>query len=189
MKRRLIAIPIALLIGLVPLATAWASPEIDQVYAEGQTYDMLGATLLTQGTEGLLSAPPLYLIGYPVSSSQTGPLVLASGFSPQCDPCNHSPFHYHDHVLPGVPGAGTTATAGVYKGPWRIVVLAYNPAYYNLPSFVPLKSDDAIAQAEWDQVHVPNAPHVFLPINGGGANPFEIWTTQVLICPIVSPAA
>lgn len=187
MKRRLIAIPIALLIALVPVASALAGPEVDLVYAEGQQYDMVGATLLTQGTEGLLSAPPLYLIGYPVSSSQTGPLVLSSGFSPQCDPCNHSPFHYHDHVLPGIPGAGTTATAGVYRGPWRIVVLAYNPAYYNLPSFVPLMSDDAIKHAEEAQLD-GTGPHVFLPINGSGTNPFEIWTTQVLICPIVSPS-
>ncbi len=187
MKRRLVAIPIALLLGLVPLATALASPEMDLVYAEGQQYQMLGATLLTQGTEGLLSAPPLYLIGYP-TSQQTGPLVLSSGFAPQCDPCNHSPFHYHDHVLPGIPGSGTDATAGVYRGPWRIVVLAYNPAYYNLPSFVPLKSDDAIHQAEEAQLN-GTGPHVFLPIDNGGANPFEIWTTQVLICPIVSPNA
>jgi hypothetical protein len=36
--------------------------------------------------DGLLTAPQLYLIGFPVPSGTTGPNVLPSGYDPQCDP-------------------------------------------------------------------------------------------------------
>jgi hypothetical protein len=183
MNRIAIALVSSLLVGLVPLASASASgPELERVYAEGHAYSMLGATLLTQASPGLLSAPPMYVIGYAVPNSQTSPITLPSGYMPQCNPCNHSPFPYHDHVLTGVPGLGINGTAkGDYEAPWRIVVMLYDPSYSNSPSFVPITSDDQIAAAE--------AAHELLPINTGAGNPYQIWTTQVLICPLVSPSA
>jgi hypothetical protein len=161
------------------LALAGATPaatSTEQVYADGHAYDMIGATLVVTSNPGLLSAPPLYLIGYPTPQT-AGPLVLPSGYSPQCDPCNHSPFHYHDHVVTGEPGAGTNGTAGDYRAPWRIVVMAYMPTYYSSPAFRPITSDSQIPQYEGDGRLVPLDP--------GAPDPYQVWTDMVLICPII----
>jgi hypothetical protein len=154
----------------------------ESVYADGQTYQMIGATLLTQASPGLLSAPPIYLIGFPGPAGTTGPLSLPSGYVPQCDPCNHGAFPYHDHVLTGAPGFGTSGTAqGDYKAPWRIVVMLYTHDYAYSPNFVPLTSDDDIATFE--------GAGDFVPLNPNGPDHYQVWTNMVLICPIVSPKA
>jgi hypothetical protein len=54
---------------------------------------------------------------------------------------------------------------------------AYNPAWSNRPDFTPITDDEQLAAAE--------AGGEFLPINPGAANPYEIWTTNVLVCPVV----
>ena len=130
-------------------------------------------------------AEELYLVVYPQASTPTpgsGPITLPSGYQPQCNPCFHpglpALFVYHDHVITGAPGMGNNGTAGEYKAPWKIILLVYNPAYANSPTFTPLKSATAIDEAE--------KAGVFLPINSGGANPYEIETGNVLICPTVS---
>ena len=88
------------------------------------------------------------------------------------------PIAYHDHLIPGAPGLGTNGTArGDYKAPWRIVAMVYNPAYSNRSDFEPITSDEELAAAE--------AAGEFLPINPGAADPYQRWTDNVLICPIV----
>ena len=157
-------------------AGASAGTATEPVYADGQTYAMLGATLVTNASPGLLSAPPLYLLGFPASG--TSPITLPSGYQPQCNPCLQEPIHYHDHLITGAPGLGTFGTAGGnYKAPWRIVIMMYNPAYASSPTFQPVKSDEQLAAAE--------AAGEFAVINLGGPNRYQIWTNNVLICPIV----
>ena len=185
-----------LLLGLVALglvfgASAFADkPEIDATYANGQTVSMIGPHLIVNASQTnpnlYTHAEELYLLSYPAGTG--GPITLPSGYQPQCNPCFHpglpAPFVYHDHVLTGAPGLGTNGTAGEFKGPWKIIVLAYNPAYASSPSFTPIKSADDIDAAE--------GAGVFLPINAdhaAGPNPYEVDTGNVLICPTVSSHA
>lgn len=165
-------------------------PEIDPTYANGTTVYMIGPHLIvdarTTMPNAYAHAEELYLVVYPQASTPApgaGPITLPSGYQPQCNPCFHPglppPFVYHDHVITGAPGMGNNGTAGEYKAPWKIIVLMYNPAYVASPTFTPLTSAAAIDAAE-------QAGNVFLPINQGGANPYEIDTGNLLICPTVS---
>lgn len=157
-------------------AAASAGGATEPVYANGQTYTMLGATLVTNASPGLLSAPPLYLLGFPASG--TSPITLPSGYQPQCNPCLQEPIQYHDHLITGAPGLGTSGTAGgSYRAPWRIVIMMYTHAYAYSSNFQPVKSDEQLAAAE--------AAGEFAMINPGASDPYQKWTTNVLICPIV----
>ena len=173
-------------------ATA-AKPEIDPTYANGQTVYMIGAHLV-QGAINTMPnayahAEELYLLVYPQattpSPANAPPITLPSGYQPQCDPCFHPglpyPFVYHDHVITGAPGMGVNGTAQEYEAPWKIILLVYNPAVAYSPTFQPLKSEAAVDQGE--------AMGMFLPINPGAANPYEIETGNLLICPTVSSHA
>jgi hypothetical protein len=175
-------------------ATAPGKPEIDPTYANGQTVYMIGPHLIVGARETMpqlyAHAEELYLVVYPqqvVPSPGAGPITLASGYLPQCNPCFHpglpAPFVYHDHVITGAPGMGVNGTAGEMKAPWKIILLVYNPAYVSQIGFTPIKSAAALDAAE-------EAGNVFLPINNApGANPYEIETGNVLICPIASSHA
>jgi hypothetical protein len=173
-------------------ATGAASgkPEIDPTYANGTTVYMIGPHLIVNARATMPNAyehaEELYLVVYHQASTPqpgAGPITLPSGYQPQCNPCFHpglpADFVYHDHVITGAPGMGNNGTAGEYKAPWKIILLVYNPAYAASPTFTPLKSAAAIDAAE-------KAGNVFLPINNGGGNPYEIDTGNLLICPTVS---
>jgi hypothetical protein len=177
MKRLILLVAATAAFAVFPLA-APAAPEGEPAYAEGQTYTMIGATLVTNASPGMLAAPPIYVLRYPTPPGTSGPITLPSGYQPQCNPCLQEPIAYHDHLLTGAPGLGTNGTSGGdYESPWRIVVLMYNPRVANSPTFEPVTSDDDLAAAE--------AAGDFLPINPGAANPYEIWTPNVLICPVI----
>jgi hypothetical protein len=161
-----------------------AKPEIDPSYVDGQTYYMIGPHMITNPNQSLFDqSEELYIVAYPWDTT-TAP-VFASGYVPQCDPCYHPglpiPFVYHDHVLSGAPGLGNHGTAGDFKGPWKIIVMMYSPAALTDPDFKPVTSELDLDAAE--------AAGVFLPINPGGENPYEVITGSVLICPFVSPHA
>lgn len=171
-----------------------AKPEIDPSYAEGTLYYMIGPHLIPNAmvTQPNLYAhsEELYLLVYPINpgGTDTDPKALPSGYQPNCDPCYHPGlpgiFAYHDHVLTGAPGLGKNGTAGVYKSPWKIILLMYNPAVMSDPNFKPVTSASAVDAGE--------ANGTFLPINNDlahGSNPFEFETGNVLICPLVSPNA
>lgn len=168
-------------------------PEIDPTYANGTTVYMIGPRLIVNARQTMPNfyehAEEVYLLVYPqqgVPEPGAPPITLPSGYQPQCDPCFHpglpAPFVYHDHVITGAPGMGKDGTAGLMMGPWKIILLVYDPAYVSSPGFTPLKSEEQIDAAE-------QAGGVFLPINSGGANPYEVETGNVLICPVVSPHA
>lgn len=168
-------------------------PEIDPTYANGETVYMIGPHLIVNAKTTMPNlyehAEELYLVVYPQASTPqpgAGPITLPSGYQPQCNPCFHPGlppnFVYHDHVITGAPGMGNHGTAGEYLAPWKIILLVYNPAYVASQNFQPLKSEAALDAAE-------HAGNVFLPINSGGANPYEVETGNVLICPTVSKHA
>jgi|KBSMisStaDraftv2_1062788.scaffolds.fasta_scaffold17816_3 hypothetical protein len=178
------------------LPVAADKPEIDPSWANGQLVYMIGPHIIQNAiqTQPNLYAhsEELYLLVYPInpSGTDTDQKALPGGYAPNCNPCYHpglpGVFAYHDHVLTGAPGQGKDGTAGVFKAPWKIIVLMYNPAVMNSvhPPFVPIKSASDIDAAE--------ANGVFLPINSNlasGPNPYEIETGNVLICPLVSPHA
>jgi hypothetical protein len=191
MKYRLIllaTVAAALMASGVALAD---QPEIDPTYVDGQTVYMIGVHRLIDARDNqpelYAHAEELYLLSYPQSSLPqpgAGPITLPSGYQPQCNPCFHpglnARFVYHDHVLPGAPGMGNNGTAGLMMGPWKIIVLQYDPLYAMSPTFRPVTSADAIDAAE--------AAGDFRRISSG-PNPFEIDTGNVLICPVVSDHA
>jgi hypothetical protein len=181
-------------LALAPSRSASAGkPEIDPTYANGTTVYMIGPHMVVGARETMPNAyahaEELYLLVYPqenVPGPGAGPITLPSEYQPQCNPCFHpglpAPFVYHDHVITGGPGMGNNGTAGEYLAPWKIILLVYNPDYVAAPGFRPLTSEAAIDAAE-------EAGNVFLPINQGGENPYEIDTGNLLICPTVSPHA
>jgi hypothetical protein len=174
-------------------AAAHGKPEIDVSYANGKTVYMIGPHMIVNARETMPNAyahaEELYIVAYPqatVPEPGAGPITLPSGYQPQCDPCFHpglpAPFVYHDHVLTGAPGMGNHGTAGEFKSPWKIIVLVYNPAYVASPTFKPITSETDLDAAE-------TAGNVFLPINSGGDNVYEVDTGNLLICPLVSSHA
>ena len=168
-------------------------PEIDPTYANGKTVYMIGPHMIvdarTTMPNAYAHAEELYLVVYPQATLPTpgaGPIQLPSGYRPQCNPCFHpllpAAFVYHDHVITGAPGMGVNGTAGVYKAPWKIILLMYDPAYVSSPTFQPIKSAADLDTAE-------HAGGVFVKLNQGGANEYEFETGNLLICPTVSPHA
>ena len=169
---------------LAAVGTAFAAkPEIDPSYADGRTYYMIGPKMITDPNPQLFAqSQELYIVAYPWDG--TNPPVFASGYTPQCNPCYHPglpvQFVYHDHVLSGGTGLGNQGTAGEFKGPWKIIVMLYSESVLTDPNFKPITSEVDLDAAE--------AAGMFQPI-GGGANPYEVVTGSVLICPLVSPDA
>src|SRR5436190_15332790 len=168
-----------LAVALFGLTSAGASAvSTENVYVDGQTYAInTGAAVIFDASEGLLgSASPMYLIGFSVAAGTTGLITLPSGYRPQNNGLP-SPVPYHDHVLTGAPGHGTFGTAGDQKAPLRIVMMRYTSAYTYNPDFVPVTSVDQIAAAE--------AAGKFTVVNPGATDPYQLWTTTILVRPIV----
>lgn len=177
---------------MVPGGVANAGkPDLDPSYVDGKIYYMIGPRMIVNAIvtnpELYAQSEELYLLVYPInpSGTDTEPQTLPSGYQPNCDPCYHpglpGPFAYHDHVLTGAPGLGKNGTAGVFKAPWKIIVLMYDPAVIASPDFQPITSASDIDAAE--------ANGMFVPLVPGVPNPYEIETGNVLICPLVSSDA
>ena len=170
------------LLAVVSTSAQAAKPEIDPSYAEGKTYYMIGPHVVfgaAQSQPNLYAhAEELYLVAYPQEA-----LPLPSHYQPQCNPCFHAPpaFIFHDHVLTGAPGLGNHGTAGAYKAPWKIILMMYTVAAVSDPSFVPVKSVSELDAAE--------AAGEFQAIAPNAANPYELDTGNLLICPFVAPDA
>lgn len=171
-----------------PVATVEAATSTDLVYADGQTYVMNTPHARSASNAGLESAPPIWVMVF-------APNAIPPAYAPQCDPCDHpnnpnlpGGGDYHDHLLPGAPGEGVNGTAGEYKGPWLITIVVFNPRFTGgNASFAPIKSDTQLAAIESESAAALRSGGVpeLLPINTGAANPFELPTGTVLICPIV----
>ncbi len=189
---RRVAARVATVVALAVTALAWSAasaqgkPAVELMYAQGGTYYMITPHFVTNPSPAeLAQAEELYLLAYPVAPGTTGPITLPSGYQPHCNPCFHpglpTEFVYHDHLVSGAPGLGKEGTAGEMKGPWRLIILAYDPAVVADPAFRPLTSVDAVKAGE--------AAGMFLPINPGAENPYEVETGIIVICPIVSSHA
>jgi len=168
--------PLAVLSGS---AIAAGSPSSETVYVQGQTAEVnTGAAVLFDASAGLLQhASPIYIIGFPVAEGTTGPLTLPSGYEPQHNGFPPAPIPYHDHVLAAAPGLGTSGTAGQYGATLRVVEMRYSNAYAYSPTFVPITSVDQIRAAEASgQLEI---------ISPGAPDPYQRWTTTVLIRPVV----
>jgi len=153
-----------------------AAPTED-VYIDGQVYNInTGAAVIFDASAGLLQeASPMYFLEFPVAAGTTGPITLPSGYQPQHNGFPPSPIPYHDHVLIAAPGLHG---AGEYKATERVVRLRYAWSYAYGPAFVPVTSAGEIAAAE--------AAGKLEVINPGGQDPYQIWTTTVLIRPVVA---
>lgn len=180
---------IAMVVVVAPSARA-AGPCDETAYANGQLFCIHITKILTSPSPGLLaSAEPIYITAYfplpagcdVTSPSTCGPEALPSGFQPLCNPCFHggglNNFPYHDHVLEGAPGFGNSGTADAMKGPWVLILAAYDPAFSNQVGFTPFKSTADIAAGE--------LAGDFQAINPGAANAFEINTGVVIIFGVV----
>lgn len=181
---------VAMVLGAPVSRAAPASSKCEASWANGELYCMVAPHVIASPNPSLLtSAQILYLAAYPQlaascdlsNPSTCGPQVLPSGYMPNCNPCFHgdglNAFPYHDHVLEGAPGDGASGTATVYKGPWVIIIVVYDPTYSSTGTFVPFKSVPDVQSGE--------QAGDFVAINPGASNPYEINTGVVLICPLV----
>jgi hypothetical protein len=175
----------SLILFVTPAARA-AGPCEETAYANGQLFCIHVTKIIANPSAGLLAtAEPLYIAAYfplptgcdPNNPSSCGPESLPSGYQPLCNPCFHgdglNAFPYHDHVMEGAPGFGTSGTVGGMKGPWVLIIASYDSTYSNQGGFTPFKSTAGIAAGE--------AAGHFQIINPGGANPYEVNTGIVLI--------
>lgn len=176
---------IAVAVGAMPVAAA--KPGVEPMYSNGTTVYMAAPPTIASPAAHV--PDDLYLAVYPINptgSMTLGPLTVGTNnYAPQCNPCFHPgvplPFSYHDHVISGSPGFGKTGTAGSFNPWWHVFVVMYNPADFTGKAFSPVTSNAALDQGE--------ANGLFLPINKGGANPYEVDTGIVFLCVIVSSHA
>jgi hypothetical protein len=166
----------ATMLALTAIASgaALADSNTEEVYVEGQTYQIntVSPPIFDAGQSLLDLASPIYIVGYPVPAGTSGPITLPSGYQPQHNGFPPSPVPYHDHVLVAVPG-----DVG-YGAVLRVVQLRYTSAYAYSIDFVPVTSYDDVVAGE--------AAGIFQVINPGTSNPYEIWTTTVLIRPVIT---
>lgn len=175
---------LGLLSAVSPVATA-AGPCTETTYANGQLFCIFIAKIIANPSPGLLAAAePLYIASYALpdgcgtgNPTNCGTETLPSGYQPLCNPCFHggalNNFPYHDHVISGAPGFGNDGTAGVMKGPWVLILVAYDPTYSNTLTFTPFKSTSTLVAGE--------SSGDFIQLNPGATNPYEINTGVVII--------
>jgi hypothetical protein len=162
-----------------PASALAAGPASETVYIQGQTAEInTAAAVIFDASAGLLQqASPIYIIEFPVVPGTTGPITLPSGYQPQHNGFPPSPIPYHDHVLTSAPGLGTSVTPSDYTAPLRVVPMRYGRTYAQSPAFAPITSAEQIPAAE--------ATGKLEPINPGASDPYQLWTTTVLVRPVL----
>jgi hypothetical protein len=162
-----------------PPSVMAAGPGTETVYVDGVTAEInTGAAIIFDPSATLLQlASPIYIVEFPVTAGTTGPITLPSGYQPQHNGSPPSPIPYHDHVLTSAPGLGAVDGTGRYAAPLRVVATRYSRAYAYSQTFVPITSAGQIPAAE--------AAGKLEQINAGAPNPYEIWTSTVLIRPVL----
>ncbi len=150
-----------LVLASLPQLAAASPPDRETVWADGQAWTQLESGVTTDPSPELLaSALPMYVLAFPQNPA-TGAFILPAGYAPQCDPCLGVPVPaYHDHLLPGAPGLGTSGTAGLVRTPHRPTLMIYSPAFVTSGHFAPVTDARNLAAAI--------AAGEFLPIGGPG---------------------
>jgi hypothetical protein len=186
MRHRLLPLPLVCAALVLPAAglgvgatSTLAAPLTEPYYFQGHTVEAnTGAGGIFDASAALLEqASPLYIIGFPVAPGTTGPITLPSGYQPQHNGFPPSPIPYHDHVIAAAPRLGTSGTAGQYTAALRVVELRYSWDYAYSAGFVPITSAAQIPAAE--------AAGKLELINPGAPDPYQIWTTTVLVRPVL----
>jgi len=157
-----------------------AGPTSETVYIRGDTAEINpGAAVIFDAGAGLLeAASPMYIIEFPVAPGTTGSITLPSGYQPQHNGFPPAPIPYHDHVLAGAPGI--SGTADPYTATLRLVAMRYSAAYAYSLDFVPITSTD--------QIHAAEAAGKLEMIDPGASDPYQLWTTTVLVRPVLPGA-
>ena len=170
----IVAFATMLALAAITSGVASADPTREHVYVDGQAYQIntVSPPIFDAGQSLLDVASPIYIIGFPVPAGTTGPITLPSGYQPQHNGFPPSPIPYHDHVLVAIPGDSG------YVAALRVVQLRYTTAYAYSTDFVPVTS--------YEELVAGQAAGIFQVINPGASNPYEIWTTTVLIRPVVT---
>lgn len=161
-----------------------ASTEV-AVYGNGSTYHMnIHHINLSPNPGELAAAQPLYVVVFPINPdgrTDRGPLTV-NGYHPQCDPCFHPglplPLVYHDHVLNGTPASLSGTNAADWQATRHPIAVMYNPAYVFGGNFKALTTVAAVKAGE--------QAGLFLPINGGAANPYELPQDVVVTIQLVA---
>jgi hypothetical protein len=173
-----LATPVAGLAG-GPAAALAAGAASETVYIQGDTAEInTDAAVIFDASAGLLQeTSPIYIIEFPVAPGTTGPISLPSGYQPQHNGFPPSPIPYHDHVLASAPGLETSGAADPYTATLRVVPMRYSWTYAYSPAFVPITSAEQIPVAE--------AAGKLEIINPGAPDPYQVWTTTVLVRPVL----
>jgi hypothetical protein len=170
-RRHLLQLACAVLaIGLAaaPASAPAAGLSTETVYVQGHTAEIntSAAVVFDASAELLGQASPIFIIEFPVAAGTTGPITLPSGYQPQHNGFPPSPIPYHDHVLTGEPTPLL-----------RVVAMRYSWTYAYSSGFVPITSADQIAGAE--------AAGKLELIDPGASDPYQVWTTTVLVRPVL----
>jgi hypothetical protein len=162
-----------------PASALATGPTSETVYIQGDTAEInnAAAVIFDASASLLEQASPIYIIEFPVAPGTTGPITLPSGYQPQHNGFPPSPIPYHDHVLTSAPGLATSGTPGDYMAPLRVVAMRYSRTYAYSPAFVPITSVEQIPGAE--------ANGELERINPGAPDPYQVWTTTVLVRPVL----
>ena len=182
MSKRILSALIAVGAVLLAALPAHAAPQLERMYANDTIVFMSAPPSRAAGA--VQTSQDFYIVQYPTDPS-LGPVAVSSnGYHSLCDPClfpGPPVPPYRDVVLNGSPGFGTNGTAGTFNPHWHVFVLVPSPAWLADPKFAPVRS---VAELDAGEA----AGH-FLPINAGGANPFEVDTGITFVCVLVSSHA
>ncbi len=182
MSRRLVSFAVALSAALsAALQVQAAAPVLEPMYANDSIVFMAAPNAVAAG--GAQTSQDFYIVAYSFAPP-VAPITTANGYHPLCDPCLFpgGPVPaYRDVVLNGAPGFGTNGTASSFNPHWHVFVVVPSPTWLADPHFAPVRSAAELDAGE--------AAGHFLPINAGGANPFELDTGFTFLCVLVSSHA
>ncbi len=182
MSKRILSAVIAVGGVLLGGLTAHAAPQLEPMYANDTIVFMSAPSAPAAGA--VQTSQDFYIVRYPTDPSLGHVAVSANGYHSLCDPCLFpgGPVPpYRDVVLDGAPGFGTNGTASSFNPNWHVFVVVPSPAWLADPNFAPVRSTAELDAGE--------AAGHFLPINAGGANPFEFDTGITFLCVLVSSHA
>ena len=179
MSKRILSAVIAVAAVLLAALPAHAAPQLEPMYANDTIVFMSAPPSKAAGA--VKTSQDFYIVQYPTDPSLGPVAVSANGYHSLCDPClfpGPPVPPYRDVVLNGSPGFGTNGTAGSFNPNWHVFVVVPSPGWLADPKFAPVRS---VAELDAGEA----AGH-FLPINAGGANPFEFDIGITFLCVLVS---